>query len=243
MKRTHLHRVPGQEELLQIEVTPRVPEPEAVFQRRPQHTSYQDLAILENADPELAEARWQQLRAEARRQIDGGHWAGRAVEDGRSGPYQRALFLEVRAGLAAEWQPRGMQEQLLVDAIAQATVLKNAWQWKAMNYLDAPDPFPRLDELPAEPETPPQRYRRETEEELRQKLEAALPPRLTQREAADWALGLVERYDRLIQRSLRALRDLRRYGGPVIVQNAPGGQVNIGEKQVNVATLGESPGG
>jgi hypothetical protein len=33
-------------------------------------------------------------------------------------------------------------------------------------------------------------------------------------------------------RTLRALRDLRRYAPPVIVQNA--GQVNIGQKQVNV---------
>ena len=32
----------------------------------------------------------------------------------------------------------------------------------------------------------------------------------------------------------RALRDLRRYAGPVIVQQA--GQVNIGDQQVNVAT-------
>ena len=30
--------------------------------------------------------------------------------------------------------------------------------------------------------------------------------------------------------------NLRRYG-PVVVQNAPGGQVNIGEKQVNVGSL------
>jgi hypothetical protein len=43
---------------------------------------------------------------------------------------------------------------------------------------------------------------------------------------------MVDRFNRIFLRTLRALRDLRRYTPAVIVQNA--GQVNIGEQQVNV---------
>jgi hypothetical protein len=44
---------------------------------------------------------------------------------------------------------------------------------------------------------------------------------------------MAERFQRMFVRAERALRDLRRYGPTVIVQNAS--QVNVGEQQVNVA--------
>ena len=47
------------------------------------------------------------------------------------------------------------------------------------------------------------------------------------------AAAMADRFHRMFLRTLRALRDLRRYGGPVIVQQA--GQVNVGGQQVNVA--------
>ncbi len=42
---------------------------------------------------------------------------------------------------------------------------------------------------------------------------------------------MVDRFNRLFLRTLRALRDLRRYAPAVNIQNA--GQVNIGGQQVN----------
>jgi hypothetical protein len=42
-----------------------------------------------------------------------------------------------------------------------------------------------------------------------------------------------EGWHRLFIRTLRALRDLRRFGGPVVIQGA--GQVNLGAQQVNIA--------
>jgi hypothetical protein len=50
--------------------------------------------------------------------------------------------------------------------------------------------------------------------------------------AVDQAHRLADGYNRQFLRVLRQLRDLRRYA-PVIIQNN-GGQVNIGEQQVNV---------
>ena len=43
---------------------------------------------------------------------------------------------------------------------------------------------------------------------------------------------MVDRFNRIFLRTLRALRDLRKHSPALIVQNA--GQVNVGDKQVNV---------
>lgn len=45
---------------------------------------------------------------------------------------------------------------------------------------------------------------------------------------------MVDRFNKLFVRTLRALRDLRRYASSMIVQNA--GQVNVGAQQLNVAS-------
>lgn len=58
------------------------------------------------------------------------------------------------------------------------------------------------------------------------------PPRVTDAEALEQAAAMADRFNRIFLRTLRALRDLRRYAGPVIVQNA--GQVNVAGQQVNV---------
>jgi hypothetical protein len=61
------------------------------------------------------------------------------------------------------------------------------------------------------------------------------PPRLKASEYLERATQMADRYQRMFLRTLRQMRDLRRYSPPVIVQNA--GQVNIaadGGQQVNV---------
>ncbi len=50
---------------------------------------------------------------------------------------------------------------------------------------------------------------------------------------------MVDRFNRLFLRTLRALRDLRRYAPAVTIQNA--GQVNIGAQQVNAAQIQGEP--
>ena len=58
----------------------------------------------------------------------------------------------------------------------------------------------------------------------------------TRVEATDRAYEMADRWGRIALRNLRALRDLRRYGASVTIQNA--GQVNLGGQQVNVAARG-----
>jgi hypothetical protein len=59
------------------------------------------------------------------------------------------------------------------------------------------------------------------------------PPRISESQAMEQAAGMCDRFNRIFMRTLRGLRDLRRYSPTVIVQNAE--QVNVGQQQVNVA--------
>ena len=58
-------------------------------------------------------------------------------------------------------------------------------------------------------------------------------------EAQVHAAAMHDRWSKTFVRTLRALRDLRRY--QVVIQNAPGGQVNVGAQQVNVQQVPGAP--
>jgi hypothetical protein len=57
-------------------------------------------------------------------------------------------------------------------------------------------------------------------------------PRQSDADAIEQAAEMMDRFNRIFLRTLRALRNLRRYAGPVIVKNA--GQVNVGGQQLNM---------
>ena len=61
------------------------------------------------------------------------------------------------------------------------------------------------------------------------------PPSVSANAAMDQAVAMAERFNRIFLRTLRALRDLRRYSPSVTIQSA--GQVNIGGSQVNAAQV------
>ncbi len=61
------------------------------------------------------------------------------------------------------------------------------------------------------------------------------PPRVSDSDAINQAAAMADRFNRIFLRSIRALRDLRRYSATVIVQNA--GNVNVAEQQVNVGNI------
>ena len=60
-------------------------------------------------------------------------------------------------------------------------------------------------------------------------------PRMMVGEAMEQAAAIADRFNRLFLRTLRQLRDLRRYAPAANVQ--PAEQVNIGGQQVNVAQI------
>jgi hypothetical protein len=65
------------------------------------------------------------------------------------------------------------------------------------------------------------------------------PPRQSDADALEQAAAMMDRYNRIFLRTLRALCDMRRHGRPVIVQN--GGQMNVAQQQVNLDLESQAP--
>ncbi len=189
------------------------------FQQRaltdpPEYVSFSALGDLAEHDPAPALAAWQRVKAAAYDELMSGHRAAQAMELlGASGSaWQRAQFFAIRTAFLEEWQPVNAGERLLVDMLAHAYACWLVWLEQLQTYTLA--------------ESEQQRHsiRKDGYYES---------PRVTRVEAIKQAAGMADRFNRLFLRTLRQLRDLRRYVPAVTIQNA--GQVNIGQQQVNAA--------
>jgi hypothetical protein len=176
----------------------------------PNEVSWFALAELFESDPEVGARRWAEIQRAALDELQTGHRAAVAVEPHDSTPWQRARFQALRHDLMEQWQPRGGVERQLIDTLAQA---QTAW----MYWMDLLAHRTTLEPGPA-----------------KRLAEAGFweAPRVSDAEALEQAAAMAERFNRIFLRTLRALRDLRRYAPAVIVQNA--GQVNVAGQQVNV---------
>jgi hypothetical protein len=174
--------------------------------------SWPDLERLSRVDPALALRRWEDVREAALEELQSGHRAARALEGGSSDCWERARFLALYQELCEAWRPRDGQERQLVDMMAEARTQMLWWQAAGSGRAML------------------------SGRGTRRALEEGQPyetPRLSEAEAVEEAGRMVERYQRLYLRALKALQDLRRRAPAVIVRRA--GQVNIGQQQVNVA--------
>jgi hypothetical protein len=172
-------------------------------------TEWLELEALAEADPEAATRRWEEIRQAARDELACGR---RAVHVVGGRPWEQAQFLAVRDSLAEQWQPRGGLEWRLIDTLAQAYAQWECWlravvAWDALGAEEAG---------------------RASKDGL-----GRAPPRLTMAEALERAAAMADRFNRIFLRTLRALRDLRRYSPTIVVPS--GGQVNVGGQQLNVA--------
>lgn len=120
-------------------------------------------------------------------------------------PWQRAQFVEVRRALHLDWQPTGAVEMLLLDTYAAAYLAYTYWLGKVHE----------RDALPTR--------RREWE-----------VPTVREADALDQAAVMADRFHRQMVRTLRAMRDLRRYN---VTINGDVGQLNVGQQQVNAAQV------
>lgn len=177
----------------------------------PDKVSWWDSGRLLEASPEEGVAFWQKIKEEARNELRSGHRAAGVLEYDGS-PWERARFLSIRESFEQDWRPRGGIELALIDVLAQS--FSSYLQWLA-----------RLNQLSTvEEKLAKDKYRRDGYSE---------PPRVTVVEAVEQASMMVDRFNRLFLRSLRSLRDLRRYSSTVVVQNAA--QINVGSVQMNNA--------
>jgi hypothetical protein len=179
----------------------------------PDQVSWLDLHLIARTDPDRSAARWEELKRAALEEIQTGHRAARAVETANEGAWQRAQFLALREELAAEWRPRNGVERQLLDTMAQA-------QASYLHWLHTLTARTGLESL-----TNDRRHQAESK---------WLPPRQSDADALDQAAAMMDRFNRIFLRTLRALCELRRHGGPVIVRS--GGQLNVAQQQVNVNT-------
>jgi len=172
----------------------------------PAKLSWHDLDRIADRDPELALRRWDDVKQAAMQDLATGHRAARALEEfSESSPIERAEFLALRFALAEEWRPRGGMEWLLIDKLAQASTEEMRWLQQAVTSRAC-----QWNESG-----------RATREEGRH-----LAPRMTLAASTDQAMAMADRWNRIFCRTLRALRDLRRFDVRVSI-NGPG-QVNIG---------------
>lgn len=210
-------------------IEPERPNVETLLATRAEFTTWEDLVYLADQDEAACAEHWAYLRKVAREEIRSGHYASRRLDGNEGCPYSRALFLEIRAGLIEEWQPRGTTELLLIDSITQAHLARNRWIMAAACYEDPGDDLSEtlygVDPLS------------KTEREYSRLVESERPPRITTTAAVDRALGLAERWERTLLRCVRALRDLRRFSPTVVIR--ANGPVNVGGNQTNVQHTGD----
>jgi len=162
---------------------------------------------IADVNPDKAYAKWEEIKQTAREELASGGVAASAL--GHNGavpghPLERARFLAIRESFIADWKPTGGIEQSLLDTLALAYAGQLFW----LERLQVRVTFEAVNE--------DYDIRREGNWK---------PSRISDVEAQQRAAEMMDRYNRLLLRTLRGLRDLRRYA-PVVIQNA--GQVNIG---------------
>jgi hypothetical protein len=144
-------------------------------------------------------------------------------------PLERAQYLAIVEALFEALQPRDGLEHLLIHQMASAYEQQLRWQAMASHRIEEETWQGERDMRRAlERMSPRQR-------EQHQDREGWLPPRLTDAEAIEQAVMIADRYQRSFLRLVKAFRDNRRMFASLVVA---GGQVNIGERQLNIANTG-----
>jgi hypothetical protein len=171
--------------------------------------------------PKVTRDIWQSIKDEARDELKTGHRMAAALEPSawEREPWLRAQFLAIRNGFVEEWRPKGAIELALIDMMAQTFSEYLYWS-REVHHRSTSDAKIL--------------YTSEEERRIAEVRGHWLPPRLSERDAIEHEM--MDRYNRLFLRTLRQLRDLRRYSPPVTINNPQ--QVNIaadGGQQFNIA--------
>jgi hypothetical protein len=195
-----------------------------------------DMAEMWSVAPQLAEEIWEGLKSEAGDKFESGHQATEAmypVQHMRTA-WNVASYLGLRESFIAEWQPRGGIELSLIDMLAQAFLMYQHWMKESVLLTQT-----RVREV--HPEYEKWQQAKEPKANYRSGFLDGywFRPFVHEQAAVEHAAQMADRWNRIYMRTLRNMRDLRRYSVPVTINNPQ--QVNIatdGGQQVNVKREG-----
>ncbi len=193
--------------------------------------NFADLAELQSYSPRSAEWLWEKIKQEGRAEFESGHLAANITfpEGYMKGMWNIARYLGVRESFLDDWQPKGGIEVALIDMIAQSYFQWQYWLEQTVKRSET-----------RERETHPDYARFLTQREREYRANGWTDgywnrPYVSEQQAIEHAVQMADRFNRIFMRTLRQLRDLRRYS-PVTINNP--NQVNIaadGGQQVNVS--------
>jgi hypothetical protein len=190
-------------------------DPGSMLNRPPEKISFADLAAAGMMDPQVAIQAEQRIRTAARAELWSGTRAAKSLQaDEETNLWEYERFLALRDQLAAEWNPRSGLELVLIDQMAMA--LTEQFRWTETLALRQKQEYDKH------------------RQELRQQHQW-MPQRVSEAAANEQAMVMLDRWNRIFLRTLRALRDLRRYAPTINIQSVA--QVNLGTQQINVAPV------
>lgn len=188
---------------------------ERLMDRPPDETGWWTLRELEELDPDLAARKWEEVKQQATDGLRLGHRASRFAHGGGHEPIDYARFLALRRGFVEEWQPRGGVERALIDMMAQAFTMWEHWMGIASSRVIWECRWTQ----------------KEADEAGRWK-----QPLQSEADAVAQANEQTDRWNRVFLRTLRQLRDLRRYS-----VNITANQANTGQQLVNAVVPPKEP--
>ena len=193
--------------------------------------NFVDLMELQGFAPRVAEHLWEKTKLEGRKEFYSGHLgANISFPVGyMKQVWNIARYLGVRDSFIDDWQPNGGIEMSLIDMLTQSYFQWQYWLEQTVKRS-----------VTRERETHPEysRWMAKREKEMRADGWTDgywLRPTVSEQQALEHSVQMADRWNRIYMRTLRQLRDLRRYA-PVTINNPT--QVNIaadGGQQVNVA--------
>jgi hypothetical protein len=202
--------------------------------------SWYQLDQLFRANPDYAEQIWEDVKDFALADFKTGHFAAELFErtDWQKNVWPRAHFVAIFQGMVDEWKPRGAIEMTMVEVLAVNYFLYRYW---VMEHLQRTKSEPRRESWDYQEW---RKGRKVSYEAGGRRAERACSgqytegawdvPYQSEADAIQQAAELADRFRRAYQSQLRSIRDWRRYGAPVVINNWE--QVNIaanGGQQIN----------
>lgn len=163
----------------------------------PEQLHWHNLADAEFDDEGAAQVLWAAVKECAREELRSGSRAANVVAENQM-PIAYARLLARREALIEEWQPRGGQEMQLVETLAQLQVLQDHWMQICVQrtMFDAQEESRRI--------------QRNGKWEIMPIGKDAL---------MEQAHEMLSRVNGMSLRTVRGLRDLRRYSAQIVINN------------------------